>query len=125
MARPRLADKRKNLPPNRRLYTRTEIAKQLGVSRTTLLAYEKVAIFHVSDYRDIIWEFPRLKRRQPLTHYQAWVLGKIYMMYSAFPNGTEAYSQVSRFLKENSLIASFESYCQELSKSTLQSGESA
>ena len=121
MGRPKLSDKCKDLPPSRKLYTRTEIAKQLGVSRTTLLSYEKVAIFNVSDYRDLIWEFPRLKRRQPLTHYQVWVLSKIYMMYSVFPNGTEAYSQVSRFLKENPLIASFESYCEEMSKATLQS----
>lgn len=121
MARPRLADKQKDLPTSRRLYTKTEIAKSLGISRGTLLNYEMTAIFNIPDYRDINFKNMRLERRKPLTHYQVWCLGKIARMYAAFPVGTAATIEIARFLKENQLLTSFDSYCEELSKATLQS----
>lgn len=116
MARPRLEDKQKNLSEARKLYTRTQVAKQLGIgSRNTLRAYEMMAIFCVQDYRESMRVDGRIKSRRPLTHYQVWVLGKIQKMYAAVPNGCEAYTEIRKFLKENPQLTCFEAYAEEMS----------
>jgi hypothetical protein len=116
MARPKLEDQQKNLSEARKLYTRTQIAKLLGIgSRNTLRAYEWLAFFCVKDYLSLMRdESGSVKRGKPLTHYQVWVLAKIQKMHNAVPNGCEARDEVYRFLKENPHLASAESYMNEM-----------
>lgn len=116
MARPKLADKQKNVSETRKLYTRTQVAKLLGIgSRNTLRTYEWLCFFCVKDYLELMRdENGSVKRGKPLTHYQVWVLAKIQKMYKAVPSGCEAYSEVKRFLKENPHLTSAESYMQEM-----------
>lgn len=115
MARPRLEDKQKNVSEARRLYTRTEAIKLLGLgSRNTLRAYEWLAIFNVLDYRELMRVNGQIKRGRPLCHYQLWVLAKIQKMYNAVPNGCEAYTEVRQFLKDNPCLIDSQAYVQEM-----------
>lgn len=117
MARPRLEDQQKNVSEARKLYTRTQIAKLLGIgSRNTLRSYEWLAFFCVKDYLALMRdENGSVKRGKPLTHYQVWVLAKIQKMYNAVPNGCEARDEVYRFLKENPHLTHCEAYMEEMS----------
>lgn len=116
MPRPRLEDKQKNLSEARKLYTRTQIAKQLNIgSRNTLRSYELMATLYVKDYQELMRVNGMIKCRRPLTHYQVWVLGKIQKMYNAVPNGCEAHGEIQKFLKENPHLTCSQAYVEEMS----------
>jgi len=59
--------------------TKTYLAEVLGVSRSTLCAWENLAFWRIPSFRDA---YPKkhdgsYDRESPLSPYQAWVLGRV------------------------------------------------
>lgn len=115
MARPRLEEQQKNLSETRKLYTRTQVAKLLGIgSRNTLRTYEWLALFAIEHYRELMRVDGQIKRGRPLCHYQVWCLAKIQKMFEAIPDGSQKYVEVRQFLRENPHLIDAQAYAEEM-----------
>lgn len=114
MARPRLIEQQD--PSKRSLYTTYEAAELIGVSEPTLRSYKRLGWFHILDFRAVNFVNGQIQKRQPLTSYQVWVLGKIAELHSKIPNGSSA-AKLRSWLKNNgNKFMSYEAYQYEISK---------
>ena len=107
MGRPPVSESRTD---RNQIFSRQEVARELGVCRQTVSAYEQIAIFRVEHYRELMKQNGKIKPGKPLIPYQVWVLRKIKSLFDAFPSGSESTPWISEFLRKEPEILGYDAY---------------